>query len=85
MLRMNEIKRNNRRLSHPHFIRAKCTKEEESVAWNEEVARIEEAVDKWYAYTACNPVQETEGVHRVVVDIVRGPEEAHRKKDTRPG
>lgn len=57
-------------------VRWPCTSENEKVDWDEEVVRIDETVDKWYAYEAVHSVPETEGLQRVVVDIVRGPEEA---------
>ena len=60
-------------------VRWPCTKEDENVTWNEEVTRIEDTVEKWYSHAAAHPVEETEGLQRVVVDIVRGPEEALEK------
>ena len=57
-------------------VRWPCTKEDEKIDWDQEAARIEETVDKWYAYEAVHPVPETEGLQQVVVDIFRGPEVA---------
>ena len=57
-------------------VRWPCTEEDESVTWNEEVTRIEDTVEKWYSHASAHPVEETGGLQRVVVDIVRGPEEA---------
>lgn len=56
-------------------VRWPCTKEDKKITWDEEVARIDETIDRWYAYEAVHPVSETEGLQRVVVDIVRGPVE----------
>lgn len=57
-------------------VRWPCTEENEDITWNEEVTRIEETVERWFAHASAHPVEETGGLQRVVVDIVRGPEEA---------
>lgn len=55
-------------------VRWPCTYEDKGGASGVEVAS-DESMEKWTAYTACYPTQETEGLFKVVVDIIRGPEE----------
>ncbi|KAL9066653.1 MAG: hypothetical protein Q9161_007412 [Pseudevernia consocians] len=60
-------------------VRWPCTYEDRGVALNVEAASDESAekefAEKWSAYKACYPRRKTEGLFRVVVDIIRGPEE----------
>ena len=43
---------------------------------NEAIAQSDRVVDQWNAYVDCFPFQDTKGFFTVVVDIVRGTEEA---------
>lgn len=43
---------------------------------DEDFSGKDDTPDKWWAYTACYPTQDPERLFSVVVDIIRGPEEA---------
>lgn len=60
-------------------VRWPCTEEDGGAAGkdgDEELVLSQEAAEKWHGYTACYPTQDGEGLFKVVVDIIRGPEEA---------
>ena len=65
-------------------VRWPCSKEEDSIARYDHASDWSDAgsekwknlAEKWEAYTACYPSPNTEEPFPVVVDIIRGPEEA---------